>query len=279
VSTSLELPEIETIRRDLERDVAGRKIKNAEIASLTLLPRYKSRKAFTDSLLGQKIYSARRAGLALVLIMKNDYLVMKIGDGAFFERVAAKAKVTKGTQFTINFTQGGQLRLVDPDGNSEICVVPSDDLFEEMPELTGLGMDPIADPIPFPSFAGAVLGRSVDLKELLCDDEVILGVGDIYSDEILFASGLKHDRASDSLSTQEIRRLHRALVEIIHDGLRYKGTHLEERPFNDIFGVPGTYQEHLAVYGRHGDLSQRSRAPIKRKKYKGRWTYFCDTQV
>jgi len=79
VSTPLELPEIEIIRRDLERDVAGRKIKNAEIASLTLLPRYKSRKAFTDSLSGQKIYSARRAGLALVLIMKDDYLVMKIG--------------------------------------------------------------------------------------------------------------------------------------------------------------------------------------------------------
>jgi|TARA_B100000287_G_scaffold72706_1_gene64394 formamidopyrimidine-DNA glycosylase len=279
VSTPLELPEIEIIRRDLEKDVAGRKIKSVEVSSMNLLPRYKSRKAFVDSLSGQKINAARRAGLALVLMMKNDYLVMKIGEGAFFERVPAKAKVTKGTEFTIDFTQGGQLRLVDPGKNSELCVVPSTDLFEEMPELRGLGMDPIADPIPFPAFAGAVLGHSIDLKELLCDDEVILGVGDIYSDEILFAAGLKHDRASDSLSTQEIRRLHRALVEIIHEGLRYRGTHLEERPFNDIFGVPGTYQEHLAVYGRHGDLSQRSRAPIKRKKYKGRWTYFCETQV
>ena len=279
MSTPLELPEIEIIRRDLEKDVAGRKIKSVEVSSMNLLPRYKSRKAFVDALSGQKINSARRAGLALVLMMKNDYLVMKSGEGAFFERVPAKAKVTKGTEFTIDFTQGGQLRLVDSGKNSELCVVPSDDLFEEMPELRGLGMDPIADPIPFPAFAGAVLGHSVDLKELLCDDEVVLGVGDIYSDEILFAAGLKHDRASDSLSTQEIRRLHRALVEIIHEGLRYRGTHLEERPFNDIFGVPGTYQEHLAVYGRHGDLSQRSRAPIKRKKYKGRWTYFCETQV
>ena len=191
---------------------------------MNLLPRYKSRKAFVDALSGQKINSARRAGLALVLMMKNDYLVMKIGEGAFFERVPAKAKVTKGTEFTIDFTQGGQLRLVDSGKNSELCVVPSDDLFEEMPELRGLGMDPIADPIPFPAFAGAVLGHSVDLKELLCDDEVVLGVGDIYSDEILFAAGLKHDRASDSLSTQEIRRLHRALVEIIHEGLRYRGT-------------------------------------------------------
>ncbi|HJP15889.1 MAG TPA: DNA-formamidopyrimidine glycosylase family protein, partial [Acidimicrobiales bacterium] len=96
MSKSLELPEIEIIRRDLERDVAGRKIKSAEVASMTLLPRYKSRKAFTDSLSGQKISAARRAGLALVLIMKNEYLVMKLGDGAFLERVAAKAKVTKG---------------------------------------------------------------------------------------------------------------------------------------------------------------------------------------
>ncbi len=117
------------------------------------------------------------------------------------------------------------------------------------------------------------------LKELLCDDEIVVGVGEIYSDEILFASGLRHDRKSDSLSTQEVRRFHRALVEIIHDGVKYRGTHIEDRPFVDVFGEPGLYQEHLTVYGKHGDLSDRSRLPIKRKKSKGRWTYYCDTQV
>ena len=49
--------------------------------------------------------------------------------------------------------------------------------------------------------------------------------------------------------------------------------------FVDVFGEPGLYQEHLTVYGKHGDLSDRSRLPIKRKKFKGRWTYYCDTQV
>ena len=279
MSIPLELPEIEILRRDLERDIAGRKIKTVEAASLAVLGRYRNRKAFTDLLPGKKIKSVRRAGLALVMIMGDDYLIIKVGAGASLRRQPNKAAVEKGTELTITFTQGGQLRLIDPEKNSEVAVVPAETLFEEMPELAGLGMDPVAAPVPWTTFAGEVLGRSMGLKELLCDDEIVVGVGEIYSDEILFASGLRHDRKSDSLSTQEVRRFHRALVEIIHDGVKYRGTHIEDRPFVDVFGEPGLYQEHLTVYGKHGDLSDRSRLPIKRKKSKGRWTYYCDTQV
>ncbi|MDG2908814.1 MAG: hypothetical protein P6D49_11025, partial [Acidimicrobiales bacterium] len=122
-------------------------------------------------------------------------------------------------------------------------------------------------------------GRDTLLKDLLCDDSFIVGIGDVYSDEILFAAGLRHDRRSDSLSSQEVRRLYRAVVEILHNAVKYRGTNLEERPFLDIFGIPGIYQDHLSVYGRAGDLSPRSRAPILRTRYKNRWTYYCDTQV
>jgi formamidopyrimidine-DNA glycosylase len=84
---------------------------------------------------------------------------------------------------------------------------------------------------------------------------------------------------SDSLSSQEIRRLHRALVGKLHDAIKYRGTSLEDRPFLDPAGNPGEFAEHLEVYGKHGDLSGRSRLPIQRVKFGGQWTYFCETQV
>jgi len=108
---------------------------------------------------------------------------------------------------------------------------------------------------------------------------VVVGVGEVYSDEILFHAGLRYDRPSNSLSTQEVRRLHGALISVVSDAIKYRGTDLEDRPFVDVYGEPGTYRDHLAVYGRAGALSERNRSAIQRVKYKGRWTYFCETQV
>jgi len=126
-------------------------------------------------------------------------------------------------------------------------------------------------------WVGYILRKLQDVG--VYDDSFIVGIGDVYSDEILFVAGLRHDRRSDSLSSQEVRRLYRAIVEILHNAVKYRGTNLEDRPLLDIWGEPGIYQHHLSVYGRVGDLSPRSRAPILRTKYKNRWTYYCDTQV
>ena len=139
--------------------------------------------------------------------------------------------------------------------------------------------DPAGEMIPWTSFGSQVLARSMPLKDLLCDSSIVVGVGDVYSDEILFHAGLRHDRLSDSLSHQEVRRLHGALIQVVNDAIKYRGSDIEERPFRDLFGDPGVYGDHLAVYGRAGALSDRNRTQIQRIKYKGSWTYFCETQV
>lgn len=279
MTIALELPEIEIFRRDLDRDLSGRKIKLAKAESMAVLEGYRNRKQFTSQLEGRKVGSVRRAGLHLCIEIEDQYLVIRLGPGALLRRQRTKEATQPGTELAITFTQGGQLRLIDPAGGSQVRVVSAETIFEELPELDRLGLDPIGEPISWTDFAGRVLSRNALLKDLLCDDSFIVGIGDVYSDEILFAAGLRHDRRSDSLSSQEVRRLYRAIVEILHNAVKYRGTNLEDRPFLDIFGEPGIYQHHLSVYGRVGDLSPRSRAPILRTKYKNRWTYYCDTQV
>ncbi|MEO0495444.1 MAG: DNA-formamidopyrimidine glycosylase family protein [Actinomycetota bacterium] len=275
-----ELPEVETVRRELDRDLVGKKVKTVEASSMAVLKRYKNRKAFTGQLDDMKITRVSRRGLYLLIVLDGDStLVVDLGSSGSLRRNANKDKVEDSTEIVITFTQHGQLRLIDADGTAEMFVVDTDALADEIPALDDHGLDPVEEPVSWTAFGRALLQRSVKLKTVLMDDTFVVGVGNIYADEILYEAGLRYDRLSDSLSSQEIRRLHRALVGTLHDAIKYRGTSLPDRPFVDPFGVPGDFAEHLAVYGKHGDLSSRSRLPIQRAKFGGVWTYYCDTQV
>ena len=114
------------------------------------------------------------------------------------------------------------------------------------------------------SFARVLLARNVKLKTLLMDQEVVAGIGPIYSDEILWEAGLRHDRISSELSSQEIRRLFRALVETLHEAIKHRGSSVDDHPFVDLYGKPGDHQDELKVYGREGEPCRRCRAPSPR---------------
>lgn len=275
-----ELPEVETVRRELDRDLVGKKVKSVEAASMKVLGRYKNRRAFTSQIEDMKIVSVDRRGLYLMIVLDGDStLVVDLGSSGSLRRNANKDAVESDTEVTITFTQHGQLRLIDADGTAEMFVVDSGALAEEIPELDGFGVDPVYEPVSWTAFGRGLLQRQVKLKTLLTDDTFVVGIGDIYADEILFEAGLRHDRLSNSLSSQEIRRLHRAVVGTLHDAIKYRGTSVPNRPFVDPFGAAGDFASHLNVWGRQGELSSRSRLPIQRAKFGGSWTYFCETQV
>lgn len=275
-----ELPEIETVRRDLEREIVGRKIKMVEAASMKCLVRYRSRKAFASEIEGAKITEVRRAGLYLVIGLNTGSLLMvSLGSSGSPRRNANKNPRVSGTEVVISFTQYGQLRFVDTEGTGEMFVVPGDSLDEVLPGISAYGMDPVATPVSWTDMGRQILQRNGKLKAVLTDDTFVVGIGNIYADEILFEAGLRHDRMCSTLSTQEIRRLHRSLVGTLHEAMKYRGTSVPARPFVDPFGKSGNYAGHLKVWGRQGQLSERSRTPIKRVKFRGVWTYYCDTQV
>lgn len=274
-----ELPELEMVKRDLEREIVGRKVKEATAAGMTVLPRYKNRKSFSNQLAGIKITGvARQADYILFPLDSEDILVVKMGNG-MLRRTANKAKEEKGTEVVITFTQGGQLRFVDPDGTGEFAVVPKEDVMSEFPQLNDPAIDPIETPLSWLAFRDLIESHPTTLKELLIDGKALVGIGSMYADEVLFDSGLRYDRQSTSLSTQEVRRLYRSLVETLHNVIKYRGTTLEDRPWADVFGEPGVFDQHIQVFGKDGELSPRSRTPIQRAKFKGDWTYFCETQV
>ena len=274
-----ELPELELIKRDLDREVSGRKIKTAAAAGMSVLPRYTNRKQFLSQLEGVKINAViRQADYFLMPLDSEHILVIKLGSG-MLRRHATREKEEKGTELVITFTQGGQLRLVDPEGTAEAAIVPNEEIMTEFPELNDPAIDPIETPLSWLSFRDLIESHPTTLKGLLTDGKALVGIGGLYADEVLFDAGLRYDRDTTGLSTQEVRRLYRSLVETLHNAIKYRGTTLEDRPWVDVFGEPGIFEQHLQVYGREGELSPRSRSPIQRAKFGGEWTYFCETQV
>jgi formamidopyrimidine-DNA glycosylase len=272
-----ELPELETVRRELEKEAVGKRFKAPEVTGTKVTRHNGTKKVFQSRLEGAKVKSVDRKGRHLVANLDNsELLVIELGDSGRLEKVAPRSVAPKGTMVVFSFTQGGQIRLVDPSGAAQAFVVASDALTDEVAAIAAGGLDPVADAVSWTSFARVVLGRSVKLKALLMDPEVVAAIGPIYSDEILWESGLRHDRISSELSSQEIRRLFRALVETLHEAVKHRGTSVDEFPFVDLYGKPGDYQDELKVYAREGEPCRRCRAPIAKARFANRPLYFCE---
>lgn len=278
--TQLELPEIETLRRDVEREFTGRKVKDFEVSALKSFPGTKNKADLGKALAGAKVEQVTRHGLVIIIGFDNDCrLLISLGEHGRLEKKSGKNKPSAELVGAINFTQGGNLHILDADGSSSITVVTEEDLEESLPDQSAMGLDLLVEPLSWVDFGRLMVAEDAPLRLLLVDPMVFVGIGEIYANEILFDSGLRHDRTSGGLSTQEIRRLYRSVVGILHDAIKYRGTSIEERPFADLNGAPGEYGDHLAVYNRAGEPSPRSREPIKKTSFKHQVVYYCTTQV
>jgi formamidopyrimidine-DNA glycosylase len=275
-----ELPELELIRRDLEREVLDRKVKSVEVP-LAGLVKAPPKKAFITALTGTKVTGVGRRGtLLLIGIDGTHQLVLSLGDRSRLRRTQAKDPTVTGTGLVITFTQGGQLRLVDPKKEAKVELLTDEELTEKHPELSQLGLDAVDEPISWTTFGELLLRRDGRLKSVLMDQTFLVGIGPMYSDEILFHAGLRYDRQTTSLSAQEIRRLYRAVVETVHEAVKYGGTTLGDDGWVGLTGKPGEYQEYLTVYKRDGEMSPRARGPIVKARFGSGYTYYCEqTQV
>jgi formamidopyrimidine-DNA glycosylase len=292
-----ELPEVETVRASLSRDLIGKRVKTAVVTNGRVVRRHKTAKDFRAAIEGHTIKTVQRLGKNLIFALENGtHLVVHLGMSGQLLRAKGPNK-PKHTHVVFSFVQGGELRYVDPRTFGELYVstplpegaeneiskfarlsIGGDGLAlrREIPELAHLGIDPFEDQIGWDRFAAILRSRTTTLKVVLTDQDIIAGLGNIYADETLFASGLRYDRPAESLSTIEIRRLHRAISEILTNAIKYGGTTLADEQFVDPDGKPGTYQQYLQVYGREGEPCYQCRLPITKVLVRQRSTFFCE---
>jgi len=273
-----ELPEVETLRRDLEKEVVGRRVKQVVVPGMRSIRRHPNKKHFITKVEGRKIASVTRRGKYLLLRLDGpDVLVAHLGMSGQLLRGRGRVKdpVPKHTHVVLTFTQGGVLQFVDPRTFGELFVTAYDELEDQVAELAHLGFDPVDDVLSWTTFGERLVARRTKLKPLLMDQRFVAGLGNIYTDEILWSAGLRPDRASDSLSSQEIRRLSRAMTETLQEAIKHRGSTLSDEQYRDLFGNPGEYQRQHKVYDREGEACRRCRNPIVRVKANGRSTFLC----
>jgi formamidopyrimidine-DNA glycosylase len=271
-----ELPEVETLRRDLEQEFAGRRIDRVEVTGMRSIRRHLEVDEFAGRLQGRLVEAVGRRGkYVLARLDGGDVLVVHLGMSGQLLRSEACDPVARHTHVVITFADRRQLRFVDPRTFGELFVSHVDPLEHDVPELAHLGLDPLDGAVGPARLGRLLLGRRAMLKPLLMDQRFIVGIGNIYADEILFAARLRHDRSSASLTTVEIRRLHRAITRTLEDAIALRGSSLADLQYRDLFGETGGYQVRHHVYDREDEPCTRCAGRIARVKTNGRSTFFC----
>ena len=273
-----ELPEIEILRRDLEREVVGRRIKEAEVRpgsnAMKIIKRHGRRREFTDLLEGARVDGVTRFGRRIALKLDTGRaLVVDLGRSGRLVKTSSSEGLAAHTHVVLSFTIGGQLRIIDPKLTGEVFVSQLD--AREISGAEGAAIDPLETPVAWQQFSSLLVRRAEVLKELLMDEGFMVGLGDIYSDEVLFVAGIRYDRPSNKLSSQDVRRLYRGLMETLQEAVKARGTSWGEPEFRDLHGNPGHFQLELKVYEREGEPCPRCRHEIEREVWNGAATYFC----
>jgi formamidopyrimidine-DNA glycosylase len=107
------------------------------------------------------------------------------------------------------------------------------------------------------------------------DPAFICGLGDMYSDEVLWVGAIRPDRQSSRLTSQDVRRLYRALMEALQDAVKARGASVGDHPFRDLQGTPGQYQNELKVFGKEGGSCRRCRNTIVKDTFGAFTSFYC----
>ncbi|MBI4498634.1 MAG: bifunctional DNA-formamidopyrimidine glycosylase/DNA-(apurinic or apyrimidinic site) lyase [Chloroflexi bacterium] len=264
-----ELPEVETIRRDLAKRVAGRSITGFRLLRPEILTGIPPIQDLRWRILGKLIIRVERRGKYLILrFMGGDALIIHL---MMTGQLLLHPKGTEPVLHTtaiIELDSKWELHFVDVRRFGRIWVVDSPDAV-----VGKLGLEPLAATFTAEELGRRLAGRAAPIKPLLLDQGVVAGVGNIYADEALFQAGIRPERPAGSLSPSEVCRLRDAVKDVLEAAVEHRGTSFTN--YRDSAGEPGENQHHLQVFRRTGQPCPRCGTPIQRIAFRGRGTHFC----
>jgi formamidopyrimidine-DNA glycosylase len=268
-----ELPEVETIRRDLAPQLEGRRICAVRVARPDILLGTAGPAAFVPRIEGSCIRAVGRRAKWLLFLLDRGVLVTQlrmtgrfaVGPGPLppiseFRHVAAEFDLDDGrTLFYDDVRRLGGFQLLSHD--------------EWRREEQRFGPEPLAADFRARELAAAIRHGRLPVKNALMDQSRLAGVGNIYASEALHAARIDPTRPAEGLTDDEIRRLHRSLRRILRDSLDSSGTTFSS--YRAVNGRSGSFQDLLKVYAKEGTACPRCRSEIRRIVQSGRSTFYC----
>jgi formamidopyrimidine-DNA glycosylase len=267
-------PEVETVRRGLEKFVVGRQIDTVEVFHPRAVRRHLAGAAdFAAQLQGRTIDGARRRGKYLWLPVGDDALLAHLGMSGQLLVGPKDAPVSPHVRVRFTFSDGGtDLRFTDQRTFGHLLVSAGGaELPAEIAHIAPCPLEAAFDPA---AFTARLRTRRTGIKRALLNQSLISGVGNIYADEALWRSKLHWARATDRLRRGEVARLLGAVTDVLTEALCAGGTTFDSLYVN-VNGESGFFERSLNVYGRAGEPCPRCGAIIRRDPFMNRSAYSC----
>jgi len=288
-----ELPEVETIRRDLKEHLVGRKVVSVDI----IFPKTAKNGAafFVKALTGRTLKEVSRRGKLLILKFASDtYLLIHLkmtGQLIYLEKekkiagghsLSAKKQgdlatavggelPNKHTRAVFDFQGGGRLFFNDLRKFGYLKIVDQKEMERVVAE--NYGPEPLEKELDAAYIKRICAGKKTRIKSLLLDQKLIAGLGNIYVDEALFAAGVLPGRQAGTLTSEEAVKLAKVIKVIIKKAIEYRGTTFSD--YRDSKGNKGNFSRLLQVYGRGKEKCLQCGGAIKKEKIGGRGSHYC----
>jgi len=259
-----ELPEVETIKRDLEKSVLGKKITGVCVHHPAVI-RQPGVDKFKKELTGAAFKNILRRAKVLILELSNGKSLvvhLKMTGQLVYPGDGKKSRVSLrlGDGKILDFNDQrmfGELRLMDD--------------WRSLKFIQGLGPEPFD--ISPEKFKEMLSSKKSKIKPLLMDQTFISGIGNLYASEVLFRAGVHPGRSASSLGDREKDLLFKEIKDVLNEAIRCGGSSVDD--YVRLSGGKGDYVRHHKVYGRQGQPCPVCKTPIKKITLGGRGTYFC----
>lgn len=270
-----ELPEAETIARQLRAEVLGARIAGTSVTRPRSI-RPHSPREFSGLARGKRITAVQRRGKCpLLRLGDSHWLIVRLGMSGRVLVSNGRASRPPHTRVALRFVDGRELRFVDPRGFGWLSIERGDDAHS-LAQLSRLGPEPLSTAWDERTFAQRLRGRRAGIQRVLMEGRVVAGIGKIYADEICFRARVHPEMPAGEISRGGVGRLYHAAREVLSEAVEHCGTSAADRSYVDSYGRLGNFQSFLAVYQRTGRPCVRCGAAIRRLPMgHGRGMHFC----
>lgn len=261
-----ELPEVETIRRGLEKRILAKKINRVEINTDRMVKK-PSLKRFKEEVEGKNFTQVIRRGKYLILALssgKKIVIHLRMTGQLIYGRKDTKNRVS------FLLSNGKYLNLNDKRHLGEIRLVEN---WEKVPGIAKMGMEPLEDSFTLKVFGEMLNKKKARIKPLLMNQEFLAGVGNIYAQEALFKARIHPERHAHRLKRDEVKALFSEIRKVLKKAIDYKGSSFSS--YVDAQGRRGSFHSRLRVYGRAGESCIKCKTPLEFIRLAGRGTSFC----
>jgi len=287
-----ELPEVQTTVNGLRKNLVGLKIKDVW-SNWTKTLKGLSFPSFKKEISGKKILSAERRGKNILLNLSDEKTIlihMKMTGHLIYGKWELKAGAWKAKENTpltdplnrfIHFifflSDGNQLAFSDMRKFAKIVLLDTPKVFES-PDLAKLGPDPLDKKFDWKKLKERLLKRpNGKIKQILMDQTILAGIGNIYSDEILWETRIHPLTKIKNISDEKMKQILSAMKKILTNSIRLGGDSMSD--YRNIEGKKGRYQLEHKIYGRFGEQCKRKgcKSLVKKIKIGGRTAHYCET--